>query len=219
MIREATARDAEAICGIYNPYIRNSIISFEETDVPVREMTERLEAVTSTLPWLVVARAGRVAGYAYASKWHGRAAYRHSVETTIYVEEAARGRGLGSELYFALLDRLRAMPFRTGRHRLAECGERCPARKMWLQRVASKAAFMCRRRLLANVFTRGFAMDGQAQELVRGTHPRLSGPRLLRGHGFLRRRLSRQLFALHGAGAFRVPAHVRRRPSGHVRSQ
>jgi L-amino acid N-acyltransferase YncA len=112
-IREATARDAEAICGIYNPCIRNTIISFEETDVPVREMTERLEAVTSTLPWLVVARAGRVAGYAYASKWHGRAAYRHSVETTIYIEEAARGRGLGSELYCALLARLRAMSLRT----------------------------------------------------------------------------------------------------------
>src|SRR5205085_9599114 len=101
-IREATVRDAEAICGIYNPYIRDSIISFEETDVPVHEMTERLEAVTSTLPWLVVVRAGAVAGYAYASKWHARAAYRHSVETTIYTEEAARGRGLASELYYAL---------------------------------------------------------------------------------------------------------------------
>ena len=106
-------RDAEAICGIYNPYIRDSIISFEETDVPVYEMTERLEAVTSTLPWLVVVRAGAVAGYAYASKWHARAAYRHSVETTIYIEEAARGRGLGSELYYALLARLRAMSLRT----------------------------------------------------------------------------------------------------------
>ena len=59
-IREATARDAEAICGIYNPYIRNSIISFEETDVPVPEMTERIKAVTSNLPWLVVVHAGAV---------------------------------------------------------------------------------------------------------------------------------------------------------------
>ena len=112
-IREATAQDAEAICGIYNPYIRNSIISFEESDVPVREMNERIKAVTSTLPWLVIARAGTIAGYAYASKWHARAAYRYSVETTIYIEEAARGRGLGSELYSALLARLRAMSLRT----------------------------------------------------------------------------------------------------------
>ncbi len=112
-IRDVTARDAEAICAIYNPYIRNSIISFEETDVSVHEMTERIKAVTSNLPWLVVVRAGAVAGYAYASKWHARAAYRHAVETTIYIEETARGRGLGTELYSTLIARLRSMGLRT----------------------------------------------------------------------------------------------------------
>ena len=112
-IRKATVRDAEAICAIYNPYIRNSIISFEETDVSVHEMTERIKAVTSNLPWLVVVRAGAVAGYAYASKWHARAAYRHAVETTIYIEETARGRRLGAELYSTLIARLRSMGLRT----------------------------------------------------------------------------------------------------------
>src|SRR3981081_2372811 len=92
-IRSATAYDAQAICGIYNPHIRNTIVSFEEIEVPVREMAERITGVTSTFPWLVAARADTVVGYAYASKWHGRTAYRHSAETTIYVEEAARGLG------------------------------------------------------------------------------------------------------------------------------
>ncbi len=78
-----------------------------------REMTERIKAVTSNLPWLVVVRAGAVAGYAYASKWHARAAYRHAVETTIYIEETARGRGLGTELYSTLIARLRSMGLRT----------------------------------------------------------------------------------------------------------
>ena len=112
-IREVTAGDVDAICGIYNPHIRDTIITFEEVEVPVREMAERIAGVTSIFPWLVAARADTVVGYAYASKWHGRTAYRHSVETTIYVEGAARGRGLGTELYSALLDRLRAMSLRT----------------------------------------------------------------------------------------------------------
>src|SRR4051812_25679682 len=112
-IRDATERDAETVCAIYSPYIRNSTISFEETDVPVREMTERIKAVTSNFPWLVIMQSGSVTGYAYASKWHARTAYRHAVETTIYIQETATGRGLGAELYSALLARLRSMGFKT----------------------------------------------------------------------------------------------------------
>ncbi len=112
-IRSATAGDAQAICGIYNPHIRGTIVSFEEIEVPIPEMAERIIGVTQSFPWLVATRADTVLGYAYASKWHGRTAYRHSAETTIYVEEAARGHGVGKELYCALLDRLRAMSLRT----------------------------------------------------------------------------------------------------------
>ena len=112
-IRSATARDADAICGIYNPHVRETIVSFEEIEVPISEMAERITDVTRSFPWLVAEQNGTIVGYAYAGIFSKRSAYRHAVETTIYVEEAARGRGLGAELYFALLDRLRAMPFRT----------------------------------------------------------------------------------------------------------
>jgi phosphinothricin acetyltransferase len=112
-IRSATVRDAQAICGIYNPHILGTIVSFEEIEVPISEMAERIAGVTSIFPWLVAARADTVVGYAYASKFHARTAYRHAVETTIYIEEAARGHGLGVALYSALLERLRAMSFRT----------------------------------------------------------------------------------------------------------
>jgi L-amino acid N-acyltransferase YncA len=112
-IREATTRDAEAICAIYNPHIRDTIVTFEEVEVPIPEMAARIAHVSSMFPWLVVRRADAVLGFAYASKWRDGSAYRHSVETTIYVEEAARGHGLGTELYFALLDRLRPMSLRT----------------------------------------------------------------------------------------------------------
>src|SRR5258706_5166869 len=112
-IREATARDAQAICGMYNPHIRDTIVSFEEIEVPIPEMRERIAGVTQSFPWLVAEQNGVLLGYAYAGTFSKRSAYRHSVETTIYVEEAARGHGFGAELYFALLDRLRAMPLRT----------------------------------------------------------------------------------------------------------
>ena len=61
------------------------------------------------LPWLVAERNGEVAGYAYASKWKGRCAYRYSVETTVYVEKEAVGHGIGRLLYADLLAALRAL--------------------------------------------------------------------------------------------------------------
>ena len=112
-IRAATARDADAICAIYNPHIRGTIVTFEEIEVPILEMTERIAGIAQSFPWLVAEQNGALLGYAYAGFFSKRSAYRHSVETSIYVDEAARGRGLGAELYFALLDRLRAMPLRT----------------------------------------------------------------------------------------------------------
>jgi phosphinothricin acetyltransferase len=83
-------------------HIRGTIVSFEEIEVPVSEMRERIASVT-LLPWLVAEQNGAIVGYAYAGLSPKRSAYRHSVETTIYVEEA-QGRGYGTELYFALLE-------------------------------------------------------------------------------------------------------------------
>ena len=112
-IRDATPADAEAICRIYNPYIRKTIITFEEAEVGVQEMAARVSAVSRTLPWLVAEREGGALGYAYAGKWRERTAYRQSVESTVYVEESETGRGVGTHLYRALLERLRALPVHT----------------------------------------------------------------------------------------------------------
>jgi phosphinothricin acetyltransferase len=112
-IREVGARDAQAICRIYNPHVLNTIVTFEEVEVPIPEMSERITSVTQSFPWLVAEQNGAIVGYAYAGTFSKRSAYRHAVETTIYVEESARGHGLGAELYFALLEKLRTMPLRT----------------------------------------------------------------------------------------------------------
>ena len=72
-------------------------------------MAERIAETRATnLPWLLAQANGQVFGYAYASKWKGRCAYRHSVESTVYLDAAKTGQGIGKPLYAALIDALRA---------------------------------------------------------------------------------------------------------------
>ncbi|MRW83077.1 GNAT family N-acetyltransferase [Pseudoduganella sp. FT26W] len=107
MIRAATPDDASAIAAIYNHYIATTTISFEERAVTAQEMAQRIGDVTATLPWLVHEAQGRIIGYAYATKWRVRSAYRFSAETSVYVEQGQGGRGIGSALYRELLAELR----------------------------------------------------------------------------------------------------------------
>jgi phosphinothricin acetyltransferase len=107
-LRAASTADAAPICAIYNRYVTTTTITFEEEAVTDADMAERIDQVhAANLPWLVVEVEGRVVGYAYATKWRARPAYRHSVESTIYLDPAFAGRGLGRLLYGALLDALR----------------------------------------------------------------------------------------------------------------
>ena len=109
MIRNAENRDASALARIYNPYVLDSTITFEEQVVADEPMTERIrEVLDSGLPWLVDEDDGIVRGFAYASRWKGRCAYRYSAETTVYLGRSAIGQGLGRWLYGELLERLRA---------------------------------------------------------------------------------------------------------------
>ncbi|MDB5962950.1 MAG: phosphinothricin acetyltransferase [Massilia sp.] len=108
LLREAGASDAAAIAAIYNHYVLHSTISFEEEAVGVDSMAQRIAEVQAAgLPWLVAQRDGVVLGYAYATKWRVRHAYRFSVESSVYLASEAAGQGLGSMLYAALLERLR----------------------------------------------------------------------------------------------------------------
>ena len=107
MIRPATESDAQAICNIYNPYISDTIITFEEEPVAVEEMAQRIHETIFSLPWIVIEDKSQVVGYAYASSWKSRCAYRYSVETTVYLSAAATGKGFGSLLYEHLIADLR----------------------------------------------------------------------------------------------------------------
>ena len=108
-IHAATEADAPALTDIYNPYVLETIITFEEQAVAPSDMASRVvEAHETRLPFLLARVEGAPVGFAYASKWKGRCAYRHSAETTVYVGREHWGCGVGTALYRELLDRLRA---------------------------------------------------------------------------------------------------------------
>ena len=109
MIRPATLDDARAIAAIYNPYITGSTITFEEQEVSVEDMRGRISDVTAHLPWLVFERDGVVLGYAYATRWRTRSAYRFATETTVYLSPSCHRQGIGRQLYTDLLHRLRVL--------------------------------------------------------------------------------------------------------------
>ena len=114
MIRPATAADAAAIARIYDHYVRHTAVTFEEVSVPTAEMAARIDRfLAAGLPYLVLEQGDRVVGYAYAGGWHARSAYRFAVETTIYLEAATVGAGLGTRLYGALLERLSTLGLHT----------------------------------------------------------------------------------------------------------
>ncbi|MES2742352.1 MAG: arsinothricin resistance N-acetyltransferase ArsN1 family B [Pseudomonadota bacterium] len=105
MIRSVQPNDAAAICAIYNHYVLHTTISFEEEAVSTEAMAQRIAA--ATLPWLVLEEQGEPLGYAYASPWRVRAAYRHAVEISVYLAPGATGRRLGQTLCRHLLHALR----------------------------------------------------------------------------------------------------------------
>lgn len=107
--RDAAAGDAGAVARIYNHYVAETVVTFEEDAVSAGEMGQRIKEVQAIpLPWLVAEVGAEVAGFAYASKWKGRCAYRYSAEVTVYLDMDYRGHGIGSELYRRLLSAVKA---------------------------------------------------------------------------------------------------------------
>jgi phosphinothricin acetyltransferase len=104
-IRDATLLDAEAIRRIYAPVVEGSATSFEVEVPSAEEMRRRIESTIPSLPWLVAGSGSEVLGFAYAGPHRSRAAYRWSVETSVYVDARHRRAGVGRALYSTLLER------------------------------------------------------------------------------------------------------------------
>ena len=110
MIRRVQEQDVNSICNIYNHYIANTILTFEEDLITAADIAGRITKLTSdNLPWFVAEdESGKLLGYAYATKWRDRLSYRFSVEVTVYLSHEHTAKGLGTELYTVLFDELKA---------------------------------------------------------------------------------------------------------------
>lgn len=107
-VRSVKPSDANAIAAIYNHYIEHTVATFEQDNVSTAEMRSRIAKIKAQqLPWLVLEDERGILGYAYATRWKERAAYRFSVETTIYLKPDVKGKGLGTTLYSTLIELLK----------------------------------------------------------------------------------------------------------------
>lgn len=111
-IRLATPRDASFIAEIYRPSVVRSAISFELEPPDPAEMAKRIDAVLPSLPWIVCETAHGISGYAYATKYRERPAYRWSVEVSAYVRTEGHRGGIGKALYTSLFAVLVLQGFR-----------------------------------------------------------------------------------------------------------
>jgi len=104
VVRAAGPGDLEAVAAIYAHYVTGTVVTFEEDPPTAAQWRQRMDAATGRdLPFLVAEQDGAVRGYAYASPWRPRPAYRHTVEDTVYLSPGHTGRGLGRALLSALL--------------------------------------------------------------------------------------------------------------------
>jgi phosphinothricin acetyltransferase len=109
-IRPASAGDAAAIAAVYAPYVAQGYASFE-AEPPSGAEVERHMAARPRLPWFVAEQDAAVVGFAYSALHRTRAAYRWSVDCSVYLHAAARGRGIGRALYERLVPELRDLGY------------------------------------------------------------------------------------------------------------
>lgn len=110
-IRSATTEDAEQIYAIYEPYILNTAITFENTAVPLREYQQRMVTIQARFPWLVYEEDNKILGYAYAAPYRERAAFAWDCECSVYIAKEAQGKGIATQLYAELFQQLKKLGF------------------------------------------------------------------------------------------------------------
>ena len=113
LVRPADAADTSQVQAIYAHHVRTGTASFEEVPPDIAEMTARRRLLVERgLPYLVAERGGAVLGFAYAGPFRPRAAYRYTLEDSIYVHPDATGAGIGRLLLGDLIDRAGALGYR-----------------------------------------------------------------------------------------------------------
>jgi phosphinothricin acetyltransferase len=104
-------RDAAACAAIYAPHVEEGVTSFEERAPDGAEMEGRITRLITAHPWIVAEVEGQVVAFAYVCRHRSRAAYRWSVDVSVYVAAAHQRQGHGRRLYEALFEELRERHF------------------------------------------------------------------------------------------------------------
>lgn len=112
MIRRVKLQDAKDITTIYNEYIEHSVITFETEPLREEDMRNRIAAIAARFPYFIYEEEGKVIGYCYAHPWKERAAYGHTLETTIYLAHGYEGQGIGKQLMIRLIEECRREGYR-----------------------------------------------------------------------------------------------------------
>jgi phosphinothricin acetyltransferase len=108
MIRTVKPEDAAALCSIYNYYVRETAVTFEEIPVSIKEMERRVREISAVYPFFVMEKENKdISGYTYVNRWKDRSAFRYSAEATVYLKQGHEGNGLGSELFARLIESLK----------------------------------------------------------------------------------------------------------------
>ena len=117
MIRVVTTNDAPSIARIYNEYVLNSTITFETDPVTNEEMEQRVINLSKDFPYFVFEEDGKILGYCYAHNWKEKAAYKYTLETTVYLSPDVKGKGIGTCLMNQLIETCKEK----GYHNLIAC--------------------------------------------------------------------------------------------------
>ena len=113
IVRDALQADVGAIQAIYAHHVLHGLASFEEVPPSCADMCARRQTVLDLgLPYLVAEIGGEIVGYSYAAMYRPRAAYRYTVEDSVYIAEGFGGNGIGTSLLRELITRCEAGPWR-----------------------------------------------------------------------------------------------------------
>jgi len=113
MIRAVNIEDAKELVEIYNFYVINTVVNFDEKPVSLSSFIEKIKLITSNYPFIIFEENNEILGYAYGSRFRPRPAYNATVESTVYVKNGAHGKQIGSKLYAELLELLKQQNFKS----------------------------------------------------------------------------------------------------------
>lgn len=112
MIRRAEITDAKQITDIYNYFVINSAVTFDQDPFESIVFEERIKNISKKYPFFVFELEDEILGYTYANKWREKPSYQFSVESTVYVKHSAFNKGIGSKLYQQLINELKLKGFK-----------------------------------------------------------------------------------------------------------